>query len=76
MQCKATKDTSKNVLDLSARAKPVRNGGNRGSNVKKVIQKSRKERDGIEESYSCLRGALHDGQVGLRCNHILRHFSW
>jgi len=31
---------------------------------------------GIKESYSCLRGALHDGQVGLRCNHVLRQISW
>ena len=72
---KATKDTSTNVLDQVARTKPVRDGGT-GSNVEKVIQKSRKERGGINESYNCLRGDLHDGQVGLRCNHILRHFSW
>ena len=47
-----------------------------GSDVEKVIQKSQKELGGINESYNCLRGDLHDGQVGLRCNHILRHFSW
>ena len=69
------KDTSATVLGLIPRAEPVRVEG-RQRRLQGVIQKFRKERGVIKESYICLRGALHDGQEGLRCNHILRHFSW